>query len=53
MEWFPEYQGKEIVPVIASFNFSEEVVRLANKRRCLVLQMGGEYLEFLNAELYR
>ena len=47
-DWFPEYKGKKIIPVIASFNLSPGVIKQATKRKCLALQMGGEYLEFVN-----
>ncbi|WP_456324653.1 hypothetical protein, partial [Desulfonauticus submarinus] len=49
-DWYPEYKDKKIVPVIATFNLSEDILNLATKRNCLALQMGGSYLEFLNAD---
>jgi len=49
-DWFPEFKGKKIIPVIASFNLSPEIIKQATKRKCLALQMGGEYLEFVNAD---
>ncbi|MEO0259108.1 MAG: hypothetical protein ABIM32_06750 [candidate division WOR-3 bacterium] len=49
-EYFPEYRGFKEVVVIASFYFDEEVIKLANKKRWLVLQLGGEYLEFINKD---
>lgn len=49
-EYFPEYRGFKEVVVIASFYFDEEIIKLANKKKWLVLQLGGEYLEFINKD---
>ncbi|SFM82120.1 DUF3782 domain-containing protein [Thermodesulforhabdus norvegica] len=49
-EYFPEYKGLKVVPVIASFNFTEEIINLATRKRWLVVQLGGEYLEFVNKD---
>ncbi|MEJ5227681.1 hypothetical protein [Thermodesulfovibrio sp.] len=49
-EYFPEYRGLKKVGVIASFYFDEEIIKLANKKKWLVLQLGGEYLEFINKD---
>lgn len=48
--YFPEYSGLKEVPVIASFNFNDEVVNLATKRGWLAIQLGGDYLEFVNKD---
>lgn len=52
-EYFPEYKGLKEVAVIASFYFDDEVIKIANKKKWLVLQLGGEYLKFINKDKVR
>jgi DNA repair exonuclease SbcCD ATPase subunit len=47
-EFFPEYKEYKLVPVISAFNFEEGTINKATKRRWLALQMGGDYLDFVN-----
>jgi len=49
-KFFPEYERKTLVPVIASFYLPEGIVKRASREGFLALSFGGEYLEFLNAE---
>ncbi|MGC9141831.1 MAG: hypothetical protein ACP5IN_05720 [Caldimicrobium sp.] len=49
-EFFPEYQNYRLVPVIAAFNFDEGTINKATKKGYLVLQMSGDYLDFINAD---
>jgi hypothetical protein len=46
--YFPELNGKKLVPVIASFYLEENIIKAASKRKIFALQLGGEYLEFVN-----
>lgn len=48
----PAFQGK-VIPVLAAFKIPEDLVNLANKRRVLLVRMGGEYLEPLNPEVVK
>ncbi len=49
-EFFPEYGGYKMVPVISAFNFDKGTINKATKKRWLALQMGGDYLDFVNAD---
>lgn len=49
-KYFSEYKRLKEVPVIASFNFTEEVVKYATKKGWLAVQLGGDYLEFINKD---
>lgn len=49
-KYFSEYKGLKEVPVIASFNFTDEVVKSATKKGWLAVQLGGDYLEFINKD---
>ncbi|MCS7214795.1 MAG: hypothetical protein RMI30_01425 [Thermodesulfovibrio sp.] len=49
-KYFPEYKGLKEVIVIASFYFDSEILNLATQRKWLVLQLGGDYLEFVNSD---
>ncbi len=49
-KYFREYKSLRIVPVIASFSFSEEILKAATKRGWLAVQLGGDYLEFINKD---
>ena len=52
--WFkPEFASKRIVPLLAAFRIPPDLVNLANKRRILLVRMGGEYLEPLNPEVVK
>ncbi len=45
---FPEYAGKEIIPVYASLYIDDSIVRYATKQGVYVMGMKGEFIEFLN-----
>ncbi|WP_022853539.1 hypothetical protein [Thermodesulfatator atlanticus] len=49
-EFFPEYQKYQLIPVVASFNLTDEVINLASSKNWLGLQMFGDYLEFVNID---
>ncbi|AEH44843.1 hypothetical protein Thein_0971 [Thermodesulfatator indicus DSM 15286] len=50
-ELFPPVAGLKIIPVLAAFRFPEGMINAANKRKILLVRMGGEYLEPLNPEV--
>jgi hypothetical protein len=49
-EFFPEYKEYKIVPVISAFNFEDGTINKATRKRWLALQMGGDYLDFVNVD---
>jgi len=48
--FFPEFKGKKLVGVVSSLNVRESVINHATNMGLLVLTMGGEYLQFENAD---
>ncbi|MGC8718494.1 MAG: hypothetical protein ACP5TY_00610 [Thermodesulforhabdaceae bacterium] len=49
---FPEYEKYTVVPVVASMYLNEDVVEAATHRRWLALQLSGDYLDFVNKEVF-
>jgi len=49
-DFFPEFEERSLMGMIASFYLSEDLINLASKNRLLAVRMGGEYLEILNAD---
>lgn len=49
-ELFPEYEGKQIVGVVASLYLDESVIRYATTKGYYAMGMKGDYMDFLNAE---
>ncbi len=49
-EYFPEHQGKTVVPVFSSLSLSEKAVAYLTKKHILAMAMGGETMELLNFE---
>jgi hypothetical protein len=47
-DYFPEYQGKTIIPIFASLAISEHVVSYLTKRRIYAMAMGEETMTLLN-----
>jgi hypothetical protein len=47
-DYFPEYQGKAIIPIFASLAISEHVVSYLTKRRIYAMAMGEETMTLLN-----
>ena len=50
-ELFPLVQNKKLILVLAAFRFPEDLLNLANKRKVLLVRMGGDYLEPLNPQV--
>ncbi len=48
----PFYEGK-IIPVLAAFQIPEDLISIANRRKVLLVRMGGDYLELLNPEVLK
>ncbi len=51
LDFFPEYKGLKIIPVIASLNLPEDTINIATKKKWLALQLYGDYLEFVNKDV--
>ena len=49
-EYFPEHEGKTVVPVFSSLSLPEKIVAYLTKRNILAMAMGGETMELLNYE---
>ena len=49
-EFFPEYSGKELVPVFASLYINEDVVKYATKKGIYVMATKGDTMDILNFE---
>ncbi|MDQ7032473.1 MAG: hypothetical protein Q9M37_07130 [Desulfonauticus sp.] len=48
--FFPEYEQYKLMPVVASFNLTEEIINITSSRNWLALHMFGDYLEFVNID---
>jgi len=47
----PDWQGRNIIPILAAFRIPEDLVGLANRRGVLLVRMEGDYLEPINPEV--
>ncbi len=52
-EYFPEHEGKTVVPVFSSLSLPEKIVAYLTKRNILAMAMGGETMELLNYEILK
>ncbi len=48
--YFPEYQGKEIIPIFAGLFIHDNLLRYLTKYRIYALGMGEQTMELLNWE---
>ena len=48
--YFPEHEGKVVVPVFSSLSLSEAMVSYLTERRILAMAMGGETMVLLNLD---
>ena len=48
--YFPEYQGKTIIPIFASLYLDDDLVNYLTKKRIYALAMGDETMELLNGQ---
>ena len=49
--YFPEYQGKTIIPIFAGLSFPENLIRYLTKHKIYALGMGEETMELLNFDM--
>jgi len=47
-EYFPEYKGKELIPIFSSLNLPVNIVKYLTKRKIYAMAMRGEYMDILN-----
>lgn len=52
-DFFPEYEGKTIVPIFSSLHLPEPIVQLLTKHKIYAMALGGETMELLNYEAVR
>jgi hypothetical protein len=50
--YFPEYQGKTIIPIFASLYLDDDLVNYLTKKRIYALAMGDETMELLNGQRF-
>ncbi len=48
--YFPEYRGKRIIPLFASFSVPDHLLRYLTKQKIYALGMGADTMELLNFE---
>jgi hypothetical protein len=48
--YFPEYPGKNIIPIFDGLFISDNLLRYLTKHRIYALGMGAETMELLNGE---
>jgi hypothetical protein len=48
--YFPEYQGKTIIPIFASLYLGEDIVNYLTKKKIFAMAMGNETMELLNVQ---
>ncbi|BAP54667.1 hypothetical protein THII_0370 [Thioploca ingrica] len=51
-DYFPEYQGKTIIPIFASLYLDDDLVNYLTKKRIYALAMGDETMELLNGQRF-
>jgi len=47
-DYFPEFAGKRLIPIFASLNIEENIVKQATKNRIYVMALKGDTMEILN-----
>ncbi len=47
-EYFPEYRGKKIIPIISALNMSKDVVKYLTKEGIYAMTMNGRYMDIVN-----
>ena len=52
-DYFPEYRGKQVIPVFAALYFSDDLINYLSKKGIYALGMGDETMELFNAERLR
>ncbi len=49
-DYFPEYKGKEIIPIFSSLYLSEEIVKYLTKKKIYAMAMKDDNMDLLNFE---
>lgn len=52
-DFFPEYEGKTVVPIFSNLRLPEPIVQLLTKHKIYAMALGGETMELLNYEAVR
>ena len=47
-DYFPEHAGKKLVPIFASLNMEENIIKQATKNKIYVMALKGDTMEILN-----
>lgn len=47
-DYFPEYAGKRLIPIFASLNVEENILKQATKNKIFVMALKGDTMEILN-----
>ena len=47
-EYFPEYKGKKIIPIVSSLDMPEDIVGYLTKEGIYAMAMNGDYMDILN-----
>jgi len=50
-EYFPEYKGKELIPVFASFHIPDNVIKKLSKNKIYAMGIREDTMDILNPEL--
>jgi hypothetical protein len=46
--YFPELAGKRLIPIFASLNIEENIIKQATKNKIFVMALKGDTMEILN-----
>ena len=49
-EYFPEYKGRNIIPVFSSLNLPRDIINLLTKKGIYAATMKGDYIDLVNFE---
>ena len=52
-DYFPEYKGKNIIPVFSSLNLPQDIINLLTKKGIYAATMKGDYIDLVNFESLR
>jgi hypothetical protein len=47
-DYFPEFAGKRLIPIFASLNIEENIIKQATKNKIFVMALKGDTMEILN-----
>jgi hypothetical protein len=47
-DYFPEFAGKRLIPIFASLNIEESIIKQATKNKIYVMALKGDTMEILN-----